>query len=57
MRHGPPLSTLLPREVAQALRAALQIDPKAPRGESLARTAAIEMIVERARRQYPHLFK
>lgn len=57
MKYLPPLSTLLPREVAQALRAALQVDPKAPCGESVARTAAIDDIVQRARDRYPHLFK
>lgn len=57
MKHPPPMSNVLPREVREALRAALQIEPKVGRGESLKRAAAIEEIVAKARERYPHLFK
>lgn len=47
----------LPSEVARRLKAAREIDPHLPPGESLKRTLAMDQVMAKAREDYPHLFK
>ena len=51
------VSTLLPREARAALRAAYEVQPGLPLGESVARTGAIEMESIRIRVLYPQFFR
>jgi hypothetical protein len=52
-----PISTLLPKEVRDALIEASKVDPKMPPGLSLARTMKVEAAACRAAFIYPVLFK
>lgn len=47
----------LPPEVARQLKAAREIEPHLPPGDSLKRTLAMDQVMARAREDYPHLFR
>jgi hypothetical protein len=52
-----PVSTILPKEVRDALIEASKVDPKTPPGLSLARTMKVEAAARRAVSIYPVFFK